>query len=85
MSLSDSTDLGTRVQHALGALLIALDDERDPLLRLDQLRLASHMVQGEIERTVTACREVQVPWSLIADALGLASKQAAHARYAALS
>jgi hypothetical protein len=69
------------VDEALGALWIALDAIPDPLHRLDLLRTALNGVHGEVERTVDACREVAVTWDLIADGLGLNSRQAAQARY----
>ena len=69
------------LRRALGALFIALDDVPDPLHRLALVTSALHGLQGEQERTVAACREVQVPWQLIADAASLNSKQAAQARW----
>ncbi len=69
------------VLAALGRLWTTLDGIRDPLHRLDLLRTALNGVTGEVERTVGACREVEVTWDLIASALGLNSKQAAQARY----
>ncbi len=66
---------------ALGRLWTTLDGIPDPLHRLNLLRTALNGVTGEVERTVTACREVAVTWDLIANALGLNSRQAAQARY----
>ncbi len=69
------------VTCALGRLWATLDGIPDPLHRLDLLRTVLNGVNGEVERTVDACREVAVTWELIADALGLASRQTAQARY----
>ncbi len=69
------------VDELLGALWLKLDQVPDPLHRLHLLRTVTHGVAGEVGRTVDACREVAVTWDLIADAIGLNSKQAAQARY----
>jgi hypothetical protein len=69
------------VDELLGALYIKLDQVPDPLHRLHLLRTVDNGIGGEINRTVDVCREVAVTWELIADALGLASKQTAQARY----
>jgi hypothetical protein len=69
------------VSSALGNLWIELDAVTDPLHRLHLLRTALNSVTGEVERTVDACREVAVTWDLIAEGLGLNSRQAAQARY----
>ncbi len=76
-SPSDQSD----VDELLGALWLKLDQVPDPLHRLHLLRTVTHGVDGEVGRTVDACREVAVTWDLIADAIGLNSKQAAQARY----
>jgi hypothetical protein len=68
--------------RALGSLMIALDEEPNPLMRLERLRIAGNMIAGETQRTVDAARATGSTWEAVAGALCLASKQAAHARYA---
>jgi hypothetical protein len=76
-SPSDQSD----VDELLGAIWLKLDQVPDPIHRLRLLRGIAHGVAVTIDRTVIACRDVAVPWTLIADATGLNSKQAAQARY----
>ncbi len=65
----------------LGTLLSTIHAVTDPLHRLDLLRSAQDGVAREIELAVAECRSLAVTWDLIADGLGLNSRQAAQARY----
>jgi hypothetical protein len=61
--------------------MITLDAMPNPVHRLDILRTIQNLITGETERTVDACRALDVPWATIADATGMNSKQAAQYRY----
>jgi hypothetical protein len=69
------------VYAQLGTLLSTIAAVPDPLHRLDLLRSCVDGVDRGTEIAVAACREVAVTWELIADGLGLNSRQAAQARY----
>ncbi len=69
------------VYAQLGTLLSTLHAVTDPLHRLDLLRSSLDGVNREIERAVAECRDLAVTWDLIAQGLGLNSKQTAQARY----
>ncbi len=69
------------VYAQLGTLLSTVHAVPDPLHRLDLLRSCLDGVTRETERAVAECREVAVTWDLIAEGLGMASRQAAQQRY----
>jgi hypothetical protein len=84
MDLSDTRPAASdrdAVYADLGTLLSTIHAVQDPLHRLDLLRSSLDGVNREIECAVEECREVAVTWELIANGLGLASKQTAQARY----
>jgi hypothetical protein len=84
MALSDtrpSTSDRDAVYAQLGALLSTIAAVQDPLHRLDLLRSARDGVDRGTDIAVAACRDLAVTWELIADGLGLNSRQAAQARY----
>lgn len=57
--------------------------DKDPLLRLSQLRKAGDFVSWETEKAVLACRKRGLSWEQIAKALGV-TRQSAHRKYAQL-
>jgi hypothetical protein len=69
------------VYAQLGTLLSTIAAVPDPLHRLDLLRSCVDGVDRGTEIAVAACRDLAVTWDLIADGLGLASRQTAQQRY----
>lgn len=67
--------------HTVGKLCHDAEHEGQPLDALDSLGQAEGLLDSAMRGIVAEARRGGASWQQIADALGLASKQAAHQRY----